>query len=317
MGAIAVDAVRTTAFGLDVYSETPLSLIPVRAVDPTGRSLLLSVESGAESKPLWADSAELICDERQPDGSENFSIRRHETLGYLISGPEYGSSLLSADGALLRCFPENRQDRAWQRLLIAQVLPFATLLQGLEVLHASAVERDGSALALLGPSRAGKTSLALELCHRGWTFLADDVVALEVQERRLLAHPGTGIAGVDVLRRGPLPYGWVSTDALISHDSREQLVRIEGRACPSPLESLVFIDRRADGPKVPRFAPVTEALTLLAATFNFVLTTPQRLLGLLDVAACASRLRVTRIEARSDMPGSELAAVVGTWLDSS
>ena len=76
------------------------------------------------------------------------------------------------------------------------MLPFAALLQGLEVFHASAVVQGGEAIALLGPSRAGKTSLALELCARGASFLADDVLALETREDALFAHPGSPVAGV-------------------------------------------------------------------------------------------------------------------------
>ena len=63
--------------------------------------------------------------------------------------------------------PDGTGPGEWQRFLIAQVLPFAAALHGLEVLHASAVTVAGRALALLGPSGAGKTSLALALCRTG------------------------------------------------------------------------------------------------------------------------------------------------------
>ena len=54
-----------------------------------------------------------------------FRIEAHPEAGYLLSGREQGAHLLSADGRQLRCAPEGSPDNVWQRLLIAQVLPFA------------------------------------------------------------------------------------------------------------------------------------------------------------------------------------------------
>src|SRR5581483_12273022 len=135
----------------------------------------------------------------------------------------------------------------WERLLIAQTLPFAALLHGLEVFHASAIVRDGEAVAFVGPSRAGKTSLALELCARGARFLADDVLALERRGETLLGHPGSPVASVDA-----------------NSGEDEWLISVRGAANPVPLAALFFIDRRADGPQQPTFAGVSDPRTLLA-----------------------------------------------------
>src|ERR1700685_831684 len=152
---------RWTAFGLDIEAATPLSFLRHATASPTGRPLSISVHPEETARERWPAGSELICDERLPDGGVNYRIETHPDRGYLISGPEYGAHLLSADGRRLRCFPEGRDDGGWQRMLVAQVLPFAALLHGLEVFHASAVVRDGEAFALLGASRSGKTSLAL------------------------------------------------------------------------------------------------------------------------------------------------------------
>lgn len=46
-------------------------------------------------------------------------------------------------------------------------------------LHAAAVEREGTFVALAGPPEAGKTTLLLDLLARGWLLVTDDLVPLD------------------------------------------------------------------------------------------------------------------------------------------
>jgi hypothetical protein len=307
---------HATAFGLDIEAATPLSFLRHATAKPTGRRLSISVHPDEPARELWPQDSELICDERLPDGGVNYRIETHPDHGYLISGPEYGAHLLSADGRHLRCFPEGRPDGGWQRMLVAQVLPFAALLHGLEVFHASAVMRDGEALALLGPSRSGKTSLALELCAHGASFMADDVLALETRDETLLAHPGSPAAGV-ALEHGRAQQAADADEHVIAVNARERIVRMVGAEEPAPLGTLLFLDRKADGPERPSFEAGADAQLLLAATFNFVLATPERLQRLLEVAALAARLRVELIACGPGTSVSELADAVEQRLSSS
>jgi hypothetical protein len=303
--------VRATAFGLDLYSESPLSFLGGSMARPTGRTLEISVLAGDAAKLDWPEPAELVCDERQPDGSVNFQIEAHPEAGYLISGPGYGAYNLSANGSRLTCTPGDLPSAAWQRLLIAQVLPFAALLQGLEVFHASAIVHHGEAVAFLGSSHMGKTSLALELCRRGASFLADDVIALESVGDRLLAHAGTPVAGLDHAEAERLQeIECFPSEPIVAVNDRERLVQIAGALKPVPLRALFFLERRANGPELPHFEPTADAQLLLTATFNFVLATPERLRGLLDVCALAARLRVERITVGPATDASALGAAV-------
>ncbi len=188
---------RATVFGLDVWADIPLSFLQGASARATGRSIDLSGRAGGAEALGWPEGAELISDQLEPDGTASFRIESHPEAGYLLWGPSYGAHLLSTDGRRLRCAPGDAGEEAWQRLLIAQVLPFAAVLNGLEVFHASAVVIDGQAVAFVGPSRSGKTSLALELCRHGASFLADDVLALERDGTVLVGHPGTPVAGLD------------------------------------------------------------------------------------------------------------------------
>ena len=287
---------RATVFGLDVRANASLSFLRTASAGPTGHSLDISVEAGGAAARSWPVSGELVCDQREPNGAVSFRIEADPEAGYLISGPAYGSHLLSADGRHVLCMPGDCHPEAWQRLLIAQVLPFAALLHGLEILHASAVVVDRGAIALVGPSGAGKTSVALDLCRRGASFLADDVLALECVGKDLLGHPGTPVAGLDHAEAQRLARTvGTQQDETIAINARERLVRVRGTAGPTPLTSLFFLDRRSTGPSKPRFEPAADPQLLLGATFNSVLTTPSRLRGLLEVCAIAARRRVERI----------------------
>ncbi len=309
-------AVSTTAFGLDIESQLPLVLLDGAEAEPTGRTLGVTVREGARLR--WPASSQRLCDDFQPDGSLVYKIEADPDAGYLISGPEYGAHLLSRDGRLLQCDPEGLADESWQRLLIAQVLPFAALLHGLEVFHASAVVRDGRAVAFLGRSRSGKTSLALELCRRGARFLADDVLALECRDGRLLAHPGSPLAGVErVNGESESQIGEAVGGQVVAVNARERLVRVAGAGEPAPIAAMFFLDRSGDGCGSPCFEPADDAQMLLSATFNFVLATPERLRGLLEVCALAARTRVERIVCGPDASVEEIGTAVELRLGAS
>ena len=301
-----------TVFGLDVHATDPLAFLQPSAAQPTGRALELSLAPPDAEQPRWPPGATVICDEREPGGKLNFRIESHPQAGYLLWGPRYGHHLISADGRRVLCLPGTCAEHEWQRLLIAQVLPFAALLHELEVFHASAVVHDGRATALMGPSRAGKTSLALELCRRGAGFLADDVLALEIEGETLLGHPGTPIAGVDheELRRLAREGGEDHDNEALAVNARERIVRMRTVSEPAPLGAVFLLDRRQDVVGGPHFEPVRDAPPLLAATFNFVFAAPSRLRRLLEVCALAARCRVERVVLGPDVDAGLLAVAV-------
>lgn len=284
-----------TVFGIDVHADAPVQLLGRPLARATGRALHMSLQAGGEQARRLRGAGELLCDERKESGEVNFQIESRPEEGYLIWGPEYGFHTLSLDGSKLRSSPGDSVGREWQRLLIAQVLPFATLLQGLEVFHASAVVLDDRAVGLIGPSGSGKTSLALELCRLGAGFLADDVLALEMRDGDLLGHPGTPAAGIDRGEVERLRDIWTHEPEVLWENARELVVRMATVAAPAPLGTLLFLDRRPGGPSTPQFEPVVDPKLLLSATFNFVHASAERLRGLLDVCSLAATRRVERV----------------------
>jgi hypothetical protein len=64
-------------------------------------------------------------------------------------------------------------------------------LQGRVSLHASAVSLNGRAIACIGASGMGKSTLAADLCqHHGAALLADDVAAIEIDADPAIVLPG-------------------------------------------------------------------------------------------------------------------------------
>lgn len=299
---------RATAFGLDVWAERRLTFLHAGRTGASGRRLELDTLGAAARR--WPAEATLISDQRDPEGAVVFQIER-SAVGYRIAGPDYGEAIIAVDGGAVAGALGVGGWPAWQRLLVAQVLPFAAVLRGLEALHASAVAIDGEAVAFVGRSGAGKTSVAAALSRRGAAFLADDVLALERRGERLLGHSGPPLAGLarpefERLRRS----GELVGGTILAEDAREAIVRMRPPPEPAPLGAIFLLDRRAEGPAEPSFEPVLDPRELLSATFNQVLLDGVRLESLLDVCARAAAGRVERITCGPATDASELAARV-------
>ncbi len=62
--------------------------------------------------------------------------------------------------------------------------------QGSPLLHASAVEHEGRALAVIGPSGTGKSTVAMLLCGAGARLVTDDTLRVSPEGEGFVAHAG-------------------------------------------------------------------------------------------------------------------------------
>lgn len=181
---------RLTAFGLDVVCDRPLAGSR-RSSDESPSdhpSTRIHCMSAADLEAAWGEAGERVFEPESPDGRTRFTVDR-TARHYRLWLEDFGRYLITRDGRQIGCLPGEVAADTQERCLFAQALPVAATLQGLEVLHASAVCGPGGAAAFVGASGSGKTTLATRLVLDGAGLLTDDVLAVEVGPGAL-AHPG-------------------------------------------------------------------------------------------------------------------------------
>ncbi len=90
---------------------------------------------------------------------------------------------------LVRPEPDSTLDDI-RAFLITSPLGAVLHQRGLLPLHASSVRIGDSCVAIVGPSRAGKSTLSAQLNARGFPLVADDVLAVKQTSRGAMAYPG-------------------------------------------------------------------------------------------------------------------------------
>jgi hypothetical protein len=237
------------------------------------------------------------------------SVDLAEPAGYLLDAAGVGRVLVSLDGTELLCDPDpERAD--WGFILAAQALPLAATLRGFEVLHAAGVVLDGEAVLFAGPPGAGKSSLAAALLRRGGRLLSDDAVALDWQQRSIVAHPGAGALylraaeheRLDEEERGGL-------GASVAQMGRYRY-EPEARSAAAPFGALFLLEWAQGGAAIERLEG-GDPFALLASTFNLSVRSAERLTRQLDaVGALAATERVYRLRVLPDTDATGLARIV-------
>lgn len=117
-----------------------------------------------------------------PGGAVWASFHRLDA-SYLIRFPGLADFHVSADGREVEGIPVNGiSDQTVQHLYLNQVLPLALSRQMQLVLHGSAVEVGEAAIAFLGRSGRGKSTLAASFATHGFRFITDDGLLLAETE---------------------------------------------------------------------------------------------------------------------------------------
>ena len=110
--------------------------------------------------------------------------------GYLLRFPDLADFEVSADGKEVVAWPANEDDEATvEHLYINQMVPLALSRQGRPTFHASVVTVTGGAIAFLGQSGIGKSTLAASFALNGASFLSDDALLVEETNRGCVVQP--------------------------------------------------------------------------------------------------------------------------------
>jgi hypothetical protein len=109
---------------------------------------------------------------------------------YLLRFPGLADFQVSADGTEVVAFPTAEINEATvEHLYINQLVPLALSRQGRPSFHASVVTIPGGAVAFLGKTGMGKSTLAASFAFNEAAFLADDALLVKETEGGCLALP--------------------------------------------------------------------------------------------------------------------------------
>ncbi|MGW6225990.1 hypothetical protein ACWFQT_02640 [Cellulosimicrobium cellulans] len=262
-------------YGLHVASELPLH--QDRPADPT-EPVDVTVLWG---DPAWdvdePEGARVLLD--YADGDRAFYTFYELPAGdYLLRFHRTCDVQVSADLATVRVHLRDGADPGVAAILVTgAVLSFQLYLRGVAVLHGSAVDVGGRAVAFVGASGMGKSTMATLLCAAGGAVITDDVLRVDLDgppSVRLGASELRLRKGADVLVErfaGDDPAVRTSADA-------RQVLRLGGGADDAlPLAAIVvpWPDREHTELEVERVEPTVAV---------FALITYARLLGWQDKA---------------------------------
>jgi hypothetical protein len=124
-----------------------------------------------------------------PDGTVWLAFARLAT-GYLLHFPALADFVVSTDARAVRCYPQaDIPLETVRHLLLNQVIPLVLSHLGKLVLHASACATRQGAIAFLGETGMGKSTLAASLGLRGFPVLTDDCLLVEQQAGVMVSVP--------------------------------------------------------------------------------------------------------------------------------
>lgn len=139
-------------------------------------SISASFESARVQAPLSTDPFHSWT---RPDGRIWAGFHRWDS-GYLIRFLGQGDFFISADGSIVRCWPvPDAMPEAIQHLYSNQIVPLALSRRQKLILHGSAVSVNGFAIAFVGASGKGKSTLAASFSKSGGALLTDDSLLLQ------------------------------------------------------------------------------------------------------------------------------------------
>lgn len=130
-------------------------------------------------------------------------------------------------------------------------------------LHAGAAVRDGRAVLFVGPYGRGKSTLVTRLCARGWSYVSDDVVPVDLCAGRVLPFPLTPIVREAVAEE--LPPERVSELRKV----KVALPRERYHRDPVPIGGVVLPAYRAGvGARAQPYSPAAVALDIVREGIN-------------------------------------------------
>jgi len=280
--------------GRDERAEQILVCLSNLAVcdDLNGRASVVDAE--AEPTRQLAADGQLPEDERVP---------HVECAGagsaILFSGAGVADFLIDQDGLSVTVAPQAAcSGPALNHWLIDQVLPRVLAHRGRLVIHGAAVHpTSDSAIAFLGDTGAGKSTLTASLHEAGYGLVSDDAVVLDAGPEDSV----TAMSTYPSLRLWPDAiaelYGTPPPVAPMARDSTKRRVLIENRGAPAqqpvPLAAIYLLERTSNATShrvsLRPLSGREACMAIINNAFQLDLTDTQRAARLMTAAAAVAR----------------------------
>jgi hypothetical protein len=290
------------AFALPLRSPFPLPGLAPAPAERDALSLELASDShiqrlwsGADDEPVWTTAI----------NGRPYTMRLGRQGDYLLTYGRDAIFLLSSDLRELRCSPSRPSEAGWRRFLLDTVLWSASLLSGVELMHASAVQSGAGVMAFAAYSGGGKTSLARELIRRGASLFTDDILALPPGGGELRAHPGPALMN---LPRGDRRHDRIGE--LIGRFREEDWVTVPSAAREPDRVAAVCLLRRRRGAALALRRLQPTVLDLLPHTLGFPHLRGRLRQRFMLFARLATEAPVYELSAPPDAPPRSLADLV-------
>ena len=110
--------------------------------------------------------------------------------GFEIRFPGVADFVIDRAGRwTVRCSDPGDAVQRWRGVFEQHVQPLLVSLRGEQVFHGGATQVGEEAIAFLGQSGRGKSTLTTAFAKRGYAFLSDDCLHLDYSRTRIYVHP--------------------------------------------------------------------------------------------------------------------------------
>lgn len=306
------------AFGLTLHSSDPIA--GLNAVDDTSRAdIHIWMNTGPPQFPndhfieSWYPTTQF---DTHADGLRVWTVGTGRLFRLLYAdGTEFFIDRLGTE--IYAIWPESSTAEDTAIYLLGPVFGFALRLRGIACLHASAIEIDGAAVALVGAGQAGKSTTAAAFASMGYRVLTDDIAPVLERSGRPYLQPA-----YPQLRLWPdsvaLLYG--SEDALpmlTPSWAKRALTLRTFQNEPLPLAAIyVLSGRNGSEPRIEPLSGRERLRTLVAHSYvGYLLDRTMREQEFASLTAVGSRVvmrRVVAAESASQVFGL-CARIVEDW----
>lgn len=162
---------------------------------------------------------------------------------------------------------------AAQAYVLAAGLSYCLIARGIEPTHGTALLVNGEAIALIGDSGYGKSTLAAGFVAAGHPLITDDMLILQRRGQRWMVLPGAARLKLYPAVRDALLPG--NKAVRMNPFTDKEVMLLDGVSQPAPLRTIYLLPRVAAQAKQIRFRRVTPRAAFFALLRNTFSNTPQ------------------------------------------